>query len=384
MDGRDVALVWRDRRAYRPGSELPVKPSAWVARARFRDADGSTRKVEAWGQSAGAAEAALVAAMTQRAASSGSDITPETRLSALADYWYRTEVEHSDRAANTRQRYRGVVDGYVIPGMGGLVVREATVARVDQFLRTTTDEKGAATAKLCRTVLSGMLALAVRHNAAAANPVRDAAAIESPEHEVRALAMAEVKALRASLAADKRAVRADLPDLVDVMLATGCRIGEALALRWEDIDLDAGTVKITGTVVRVKGDGLIRQDTTKGKKTRSSVLPKFAVDLLLDRSVNGLPPGLLNLVFPTANAGPREVATVEAQWRKFRERNPTWSWVTPHTFRRTVGTEVDRASGTDTAAAQLGHSSPRITAKHYVETPDLAPDVSDVLQRFGD
>ena len=31
----------------------------------------------------------------------------------------------------------------------------------------------------------------------------------------------------------------DMPDIVDLLLATGCRIGEVLALRWTDIDLTA-------------------------------------------------------------------------------------------------------------------------------------------------
>jgi len=55
-----------------------------------------------------------------------------------------------------------------------------------------------------------------------------------------------------------------------------------------------------------------------------------------------------------------------------------------HTFRKTVATLVDRERGTGDAAAQLGHSSQRITTRHYVETADLAPDVSDVLQRFSE
>ncbi|MFB9672811.1 tyrosine-type recombinase/integrase [Microlunatus capsulatus] len=36
------------------------------------------------------------------------------------------------------------------------------------------------------------------------------------------------------------------------LLATGLRIGEALAVRWSDIDLEAGTVDIHGTVLRLR------------------------------------------------------------------------------------------------------------------------------------
>ncbi|MEU4245034.1 tyrosine-type recombinase/integrase [Actinoplanes sp. NPDC026619] len=41
-------------------------------------------------------------------------------------------------------------------------------------------------------------------------------------------------------------------DLFDLLLATGCRIGEACALRWQDVDLDASTLTVAGTMVFLK------------------------------------------------------------------------------------------------------------------------------------
>lgn len=53
---------------------------------------------------------------------------------------------------------------------------------------------------------------------------------------------------------DEKARRRDLPDRVFFMLATRVRIGEALAAVWSEVDLEAGTVRITGTLARVKGE----------------------------------------------------------------------------------------------------------------------------------
>jgi integrase len=39
------------------------------------------------------------------------------------------------------------------------------------------------------------------------------------------------------------------------MLATGVRIGEALATIWSEVDSEAGTVQISSTLIRVKGKG---------------------------------------------------------------------------------------------------------------------------------
>jgi integrase len=51
----------------------------------------------------------------------------------------------------------------------------------------------------------------------------------------------------------RQARERDLPDLVDFLLATGLRVGEALAVTWDAVDLSAGTVEVRGTVIRVKG-----------------------------------------------------------------------------------------------------------------------------------
>jgi integrase len=49
------------------------------------------------------------------------------------------------------------------------------------------------------------------------------------------------------------------------MLATGARIGEILALRWDDLDLAATrpTLTICATIVYVKGRGFFRREWTK-------------------------------------------------------------------------------------------------------------------------
>jgi len=44
------------------------------------------------------------------------------------------------------------------------------------------------------------------------------------------------------------------------MLATGARIGEALAVVWSDVDLDAGTVELSSTLIRMKGGVVAKAD----------------------------------------------------------------------------------------------------------------------------
>jgi hypothetical protein len=92
------------------------------------------------------------------------------------------------------------------------------------------------------------------------NPVRDAAPISTKvKRKPRSLTtIAEVRQLRAILTYDDRAIGRDLPDLIDIMLATSLRVGEAAAIRWSSIDLDPGTIQVgDGIVVRSRGQGLV-------------------------------------------------------------------------------------------------------------------------------
>jgi integrase len=60
---------------------------------------------------------------------------------------------------------------------------------------------------------------------------------------------------------DRVALRQDLFDLSAFLLATGLRIGEALAVLWRDVDLDLGVLRVTSTLIRVTGQGLLRKCT---------------------------------------------------------------------------------------------------------------------------
>lgn len=372
-------------------STINVGKRKFRARARYRDVTGRTRQIEATGTSQTAARRALEEKFATRMAAAGDVISPNMKVSMLADVWL-AEVEQSSRTPQTVALYRRNVDNFIRPGVGGLSLWEATTGQLDRFLKAVAAETPGQ-AKTTKTVLTQMFALAARHDAVKANPVRDTQIPERRRTPVKALTVEEVQALRRGLRAYlAEPVRTgpgrpqDLADLVDVALGTGVRVGELLALRWEDVNLGSSpvTVTVTGTVVRAP-DGLVRQShpkTAAGHRTVS--LPRFAADVLLRRSVVE-EANNRDLVFPSSTGTLREVNNVERQWRNARGSKHLrgFSWVTWHTFRRTVATLIDRSTGTDDAAAVLGHSGTAVTSKHYVQRAHVAPDVSAALDALG-
>ncbi len=64
---------------------------------------------------------------------------------------------------------------------------------------------------------------------------------------------------------DRPKATSDMADIIDLMLGTGSRIGEILALRWRDVDLDAARVRITGTIKTETGMGTYRKPITNAR-----------------------------------------------------------------------------------------------------------------------
>lgn len=120
----------------------------------------------------------------------------------------------------------------------------------------------------------------------------------------------------------------DMVDMFELMLATGARIGEVLALRWRDIDLAAGLVEINGTIKTESGIGTYRKSLPHD---RTVGLSQAGV-LVLDARRRRLPDNVLDAVFPTRNVTWQQVNNVERRWRQIRTEAGL-EGVTPDAFR---------------------------------------------------
>ncbi|TCC55369.1 site-specific integrase [Kribbella pittospori] len=269
------------------------KPAAYRAKAKFRDHDGYVRPVSAFGKTRTAAERALLKKLQDRARTNQSgDLTAMHKINYLLDLWekrFEGMVADGTRSPTSLDTYRRSLKNHIRPALGELRIGEASTPRIDTVLTKIKKKAGAPTAKTCRAILSGAMSLAVRYGAASVNPVREVDTIEAnPKNPPRALTTEEVTLLRRSLAADERAVQADLPDLVTFMLGTGVRIGESLAVLWYQVELEAGTVEITHTIARIPGEGLLRKVTKSRAGERVLSLPNWAISMLRARHAAGI------------------------------------------------------------------------------------------------
>lgn len=360
----------------------------WSAECRYRDADGVTRKVKRLGPAdefdkhGKLAEDTLTEALrSRRPPLSANEIGLDTRLGDLVDRHLK-RLEGKGRSPATMNTYR-VAAKKLERFLGGVRVEEATAGRISDAIDGMRLEHGATMARQARTILLGGMQLAVLAEVITSNPVRQIEAIErtSPRRGAVALSVVELRALLVNLRASDYCRDADLVDPITVLIATGLRRSELLALRWRDFSAKNATLTVAGKVVRATGVGLQRIDDTKSEAGKRTVaLPHFAVETLKSRRVRPYVGGH-EYIFASSVGTLRDPNNFAKQWRKVRDDLGV-PQASSHSFRKSVATLVDdEGLSARIAADVLGHSNVSMTQNNYMRRGQTHTEVADLIER---
>ena len=263
-----------------------------------------------------------------------SPIAPDSTVVDLVDHWLRQLRVDGRLERTTITEYERVLRTLVVPELGHKRIDELTTERVNELLAEL-GQQSLNRQRKAKVILGAMLDFAISYDALADNPVRGSLSISRPTASHHVLSPGEVAnvqaAVRAWLGKERPGPRSsgDMADIIEVMLATGARIGEVLALRWRDIDLYARTVEINGTIKTESGKGTYRKAISRPRTLELTE----STTLLLGRRRRTEPANLLDAVFSTRNATWQQVNNVERRWRQIR-RDGGLDWITPDLFRR--------------------------------------------------
>ena len=373
-----------------------VGPGIFRSMTRFRDWDGQTRRVTATGSSRNDAEATLKADLAARLRSGGAGdlLNAGSPFPLLAQAWLDDVMLDVDRTQGTKDTYQREVRGLVLPFFENFTIREVTVGRIERFLKLQR-EKSYTRAKHSRAVLGMIMTFAVRREIIPRNPVKETSRMKAPPHTPKALTPEQIAAIR--LAAREwrtgegtMGPRSDgqVRDIIEVMLGTATRIGEVLAIRQCDVDMDADPpqVNITGTIVVHNGTGVSRQEHPKTHESNRVIgVPQFAADVIRQRLKLIDPEDTEHLLFFSRKGTPLTPYNVRRTFRGILQSAGLEGLnITPHSFRRTGATLLANALGMQAAADVLGHTSTSTTKAHYAE-PDrtVKPGPAAVLQKLA-
>ena len=188
---------------------------------------------------------------------------------------------------NSQQSMEGIVRLHILPVFGDYKLDKLTTPIIQQQVNKWADkankgEKGAyANYSFLNNINRRILQYGVTMQAIKHNPARDVIIPrkqQNKEHKVKFFSNQELKQFLDYLEDLDQSSYENFFDYVlyKTLLASGCRIGEALALEWSDIDLKKGTISISKTLNRYQ-----ETNTPKSKAgLREIDIDKATVSLL--------------------------------------------------------------------------------------------------------
>lgn len=243
-------------------------------------------------------------------------------------------------------------------------------------------------------VLKGAIDTAISREAMSHDPLAKAPAYRSGKRVQPSITNEQFVAMRRSIRTwgehpHRRSDWRKLLGLLDVSMGTSLRIGEVLALRPMDLQLDgsAPSVNINGTIVEVEGR-LRRQAIPKhADQARTIPLPRPVAETLATLAAHTQPQGLL---FGTRNGEPDgnperllktwRMSAEGRDWMREVELKP--EQVTFKLMRRSAATQTQKRMGIEAARNLLGHKYTSTTEGHYSERPLVDVATARVLEEM--
>lgn len=351
--------------------------NTWEARIRYIDPRGEPQRISVYGKTRKLAKAALDEKL-DRISSGHAVVDSKSPLADVARKWRTTTLRASGRRQATKDLYESRCRLHIEQGvLADVPMSRLTPSHIEEWI-VDSQEKGVAPSSL-RTdyaVLRDILETAVRDGVVAKNVIAQVKRPSVPRHEALHLAPAQVNALLDAVSSSKHS----LPILV--MAATGMRRGEALGLRWKDVDLAAGTITVSGTLSG-SGKKLRREPSPKtssglrklpiGEELVERLKKRLAVQAVDRRTAGDLWRDKEGLVFTTelgAMVDPRNVLRT-AKTRAAKIGLPEETVL--HTLRHSAATALlESGAHVKLVSAILGHSDTSITTNIYGHAEDSA------------
>jgi integrase len=248
------------RRGNGEGSITRRKDGLYMARYTVETATGAKRKT-LYAKTRKEAAEILTVAMADASKGITADGGPKT-VGAFLTSWLENSVRGRVRKS-TYDRNESLCRVHLIPALGRKKLKTLSAADVAGFYRSRLDSGcSAGSVHKMHETLHKALKQAVRWGYMMKNPAGDVDPPKVHTQEVTPLTCEEARRLLNTVKGDR------LEALYVVALHTGLRQGELLALRWEDLDLEARQLQVRRTITKDGGKLSIGPaKTARGRRT---------------------------------------------------------------------------------------------------------------------
>jgi integrase len=247
------------------------KNGLWCVQYTVHTAEGRKRKT-LYGKTRQEAATKLAKAISDRESGLIFDAGNQT-VGEYLDWWLHDSTKNTVRQG-TFVRYEQIVRLHIKPALGRIALKNLTPAHVQGLYRDRLDSGlSRATVQKIHVVLHKALDQATSWSLVPRNPTKSVKAPRPAPEEIRPLDQEHAKTLLEAARGER------FEALYVLAITTGLRQGELLGLKWEDVDLENGLIRVRRTLTRNRGRLLL--DEPKTKRSRRTVrLTEAAVESL--------------------------------------------------------------------------------------------------------
>lgn len=290
----------------------------------------------------------------------------------------------------THARYAQAIRTHIVPALGSIRLTKLSAQHLQRFYaEKLASGLAPATVAHLHAIMHRALDAAARLDLVTRNVADLVTPPRAARHEMHFLTVEQAQALLTGVRGDR------LEALYILALVIGARQGELLALRWQDVDLDAGTLRIEHTL-HFERAGMWRLAAPKTERSRRLIeVPSRAVEALrthrtrqlAERLQMGEAWGQYDFVFTNVIGDPlRGTHLLERHFLPLLEHLelPRIRW---HDLRHTcVSLAVRQGVPVPTISQMLGHSTPSMTYDVYAHVlPGMQKAATQAIQEalFG-
>lgn len=281
---------------------------------------------------------------------------------AWLEHWLDGVVQTKNRP-RTVETYRGIVERHLIPLLGSRRLDHLSVMHVQAAIDTLNEEGvGARTIQQVRAVLSAALSRAERNELVHRNVAR---LVELPNYQAKEIHPWTEREASTFLGA----IRGHQWEIgYNFLLIYGMRRGEAIGVRWSDIDFDANTLRIRQQLQRIDGKVIAGEVKTAAGRRTLPLIPAIRSLLEAHASALGIDPATAPedaLILTSKTGAPIEPGNFARTFYLISEQTGLRR-ITVHQTRHTAATLL-KSHGVQARDVQLilGHSNVSTTQQLY-------------------
>lgn len=344
----------------------------WVVEVRWvEEATGKTARVVKYADTRREAEALRAELVSQR--HKGLLAVPSRATVREFALHYLKQLEAEGLRPNSLRLARLEL-AYAIPSLkdpnqpdpfGSLRLQEVKPLHLQEVLNRVREGYAPRTVRKVYTRLKALFREAVALELLARNPA-EGLKLRLPEGEKAARALEPWEIERLLGEADRSRSR-EMALLLRLVLETGLRRGEALALQWKDVDLERGELRVWRAWVKVNGKGSFTSPKTRAAKRIVPLPPGLGERLrtLREELLERLTPRELEEAFLFGGDRPFDPDAFNHYLRRLAQRAGLGK-VRVHDLRHTWATlALSRGIPLEVVSERLGHASPNITLGIY-------------------